>query len=156
MIIWTFSHRWTVSNIKSVPFGHKWTKSAPVITINNPVATLMSIFINLETKQITIPGLLNVIPGALILLLCQNSTLLCYWQFTYDFSWSWQKVNFDMTHSLFFCWVATLLCIHAFILAFTVTVCLTLQSPHQNIDSYLNIKVTLEIDSSRQEGLPSR
>ena len=32
----------SVTYIKSVPFGHKWTMSAPGITINNPVATLMS------------------------------------------------------------------------------------------------------------------
>ena len=30
-----------------------------------------------------IPGLLNVIPGALILHLCPNGTLLCYYRFSY-------------------------------------------------------------------------
>ena len=39
-------YRWTVSNIKSVPFVHKWTISASGITINYPVATLMGTFVN--------------------------------------------------------------------------------------------------------------
>ena len=30
---------------------------------------------------------------------------------------------------------------------FTVKTCFTLQSPHQNIDSYLNAEVMLQIDS---------
>ena len=52
-------HRWTVSNIKSVPFGHKWTISVPGITINNPVATLIRTSINLETKQIYDPEIVK-------------------------------------------------------------------------------------------------
>ena len=46
----------------SVPFGHKWTKSALGITINNPVATLMRISINLVTKQIYNPGIVKCNP----------------------------------------------------------------------------------------------
>ena len=55
-------HRWTVSNIKSVPFGHKWTISVPGITINSPVATLMRTSINLVTKQIYNPGIVKCNP----------------------------------------------------------------------------------------------
>ena len=52
-------HRWTASDIKSVPFGHKWTISAPGITINNPEATLLRTSINLVTKRIYNPGIVK-------------------------------------------------------------------------------------------------
>ena len=78
------NHRWTVSNIKSVPFGHKWTISAPVITVNNPLATLMRTSINLITKKIYNPGIVKHNPWCIILHLCPNGTLLCYCRFTYD------------------------------------------------------------------------
>ena len=55
----TLHHRWTVSNIKSVPFGHKWTISAHGITINNPVVTLMRTSINFVTKQIYNHGIVK-------------------------------------------------------------------------------------------------
>ena len=62
VLLFQFRHRWTVvSNIKSVPFGHKWTISAPGITINNPVATLMRTSINLGLNKSIIPGLLIVL-----------------------------------------------------------------------------------------------
>ena len=50
------------SNIKIVPFSHKWKISAPRIIINNPVATLMRTCINLVTKQIYNPGIVKCNP----------------------------------------------------------------------------------------------
>ena len=60
---------------KSVLFGHKWTISVHGIIINNPESTLMRTSIKLLTIQIYNYGI--TIPGALILHLCPNSTLLC-------------------------------------------------------------------------------
>ena len=54
-------YRWTVSNIKSVPFGHKWTISVLGILINNPVVTLLRICINIVTKQIYNSGIVKYI-----------------------------------------------------------------------------------------------
>ena len=62
---------------KNVPFGHKWTISAPGIAFNN--ARIIDLF---SYKVYGGPphkggytGLLIVIPGALIVHLCPNGTL---------------------------------------------------------------------------------
>ena len=44
-----------ISDGNKTQIGHKWKISAPRITINNPVATLMRTSINLVTKQIYNP-----------------------------------------------------------------------------------------------------
>ena len=56
------SHKWTIGNIKSVQFGHKWKISEPGITINNPVANLMRTTINLVTQQMCNPRIVKCNP----------------------------------------------------------------------------------------------
>ena len=76
-ISFLLNHWWTVSNIKSVQFGHKWTYNKCTwdgITIDNPIVTHMRTSINLVvTRPIYNSGI--VISN----LLCTYSQLVPKW-----------------------------------------------------------------------------
>ena len=61
---------------KNVPFGHKWTISAPGIAFNNArIKDLFSYKVYGGPHKGGYTGLLIVIPDALIVHLCPNGTL---------------------------------------------------------------------------------
>ena len=101
-------HRWTVSNIKSVPFGNKWTISAPGIIINNPVASLMRTTINFVIEQIYNPRIVKYNPW------CTSSTLMPKWDtfiLLMVHLWIALSAKYDTTINLH---PANLLCLIAF------------------------------------------